>query len=202
MQLIYVMILYLYFERDESFGVFGILLWAIAAAAWVHSVNFVYKVGAIDFCRVWHPSENSPYAVGLRTTKLTDKKLEASVFYPVDKASVADKPFTALWYSDTDRTMKSFSKSLAAMFGLPIPFPDFLLRSYTNVKIPAYADADISSRFTSRKEDMRPIVISHGHSADKNFYTGVCLALAAHGHLVIAVNHQDRTCFHTYDKNG
>ena len=37
---------------------------------------------------------------------------------------------------------------------------------------------------------------------DKNFYTVVCLALAAHGYLVIAVNHQDKSCFHTYDKDG
>lgn len=200
--MIYVGIAYLFFEQGESFGVLGVLFWVMAAAAWMHSVSFVYKVGAIDFCRVWHPSDNSPYAVGLHTTKLTNKQLEASIFYPVDKASVADKPFTALWYPDAERTIRSFSKSMAAMFSLPVPIPDFLLRSYTNVKIPAYVDADLSSRFAKGEEDMRPIIFSHGLSADKNFYTGVCLALAAHGHLVIAINHQDRSCFHTYDKDG
>ena len=90
---------------------------------------------------------------------------------------------------------------MAAMFGLPY-FPAFIARSFVNLKIPAYVDAEISSRFKVGKEKLRPIIFSHGLSSDNNFYTAVCLALAAHGHLVIAVNHQDKSCFHTYDKDG
>jgi len=202
LQFAYVVLAYLFFAPGSSFGVFGTLFWILAMGAWVHSVDFVYKVGAADFCRLWHPSDQSPYAVGTRDTKLTDKQLEATVFYPVDKASVADKPYTALWYSNADRTIESFSKSIASMVDLPMPIPNFLLRSYTNVKIPAYVNAELSSRFKTGKEAIRPIVFSHGLSADKNFYTAVCLALAAHGHLVISFNHQDRSCFHTYDKEG
>ena len=48
---------------------------------------------------------------------------------------------------------------------------------------------------------MRPIVFSHGLSGNKDVYKAVYLAMAAHGHLVVAINHQDRTCFHTYDKD-
>mmetsp|Transcript_15706 Transcript_15706/g.19747 ORF Transcript_15706/g.19747 Transcript_15706/m.19747 type:complete len:85 (+) Transcript_15706:440-694(+) len=84
--------------------------------------------------------------------------------------------------------MRSFQTSLAAMFALPY-IPAFIVRSFINVIIPAYMDAELSERFSSGKEKLRPIIFSHGLSGNKNFYTAVCLALAAHGHVVIAVNH-------------
>lgn len=41
---------------------------------------------------------NASYAVGVRHTRLTSKRLEATVYYPVDKKTVKDKPFTAGWF--------------------------------------------------------------------------------------------------------
>lgn len=35
-----------------------------------------------------------------------------------------------------------------------------------------------------------------------SFYTATCHKLAAHGYLVIALNHQDESCFFTIDKDG
>ena len=88
------------------------------------------------------------------------------------------------------------------MFDLGFTVPEFLLRSFTNVKIPAFKDAQLCKRFLEGREEIRPVIFSHGLSGDKNFYTSVCLALAAHGYLVISFNHQDRSCLHTYDKDG
>ena len=80
--------------------------------------------------------------------------------------------------------------------------PDFAIKSLTLVKIPATKNAPLATRFSSGQEAIRPLIFSHGLSADKSFYTAVYHAMAAHGYLVIAVNHQDESCFYTEDKNG
>ena len=67
-------------------------------AAWAHSVHFVYLVGAMDFCRIDSATDSSLYKVGVRHIKITDKQLEASVYYPMDRN--AECPYTALWFED------------------------------------------------------------------------------------------------------
>ena len=79
--------------------------------------------------------------------------------------------------------------------------PDFLLLSYTQITIPATTNGELCERFASGKEAIRPIIFSHGLSACANYYTAVHHSMAAHGHVVIAVNHQDESCFYTEDKN-
>ena len=63
-------------------------------------------------------------------------------------------------------------------------------------------DGNLCERFASGKEALRPVIYSHGLGLDKAFYTAIYHALAAHGHFVIAVNHQDESGMHTYDKDG
>mmetsp|Transcript_15706 Transcript_15706/g.19746 ORF Transcript_15706/g.19746 Transcript_15706/m.19746 type:complete len:85 (+) Transcript_15706:146-400(+) len=82
------MICWFFCAPGSPITVLGLLFWVPAAAAWGHSVKFVAEVGSIDFSKVWHPSGDSPYAVGMRDTKVTDKSLEATIYYPVDKDSV------------------------------------------------------------------------------------------------------------------
>lgn len=86
------------------------------------------------------------------------------------------------------------------MFGIPY-FPQFLLRPYTLVKTHAIEDADLCDRFAHGKESLRPIVFNHGLGAHLSFYTTIYYALASHGFLVIALNHQDESCFFTVDKD-
>lgn len=62
----------------------------------------------MDYSRVWHPSSSSPYAVGIRYAKLTEKNLETNVFYPIDQESVKGKDYTAKWSPDGDRVIRSF----------------------------------------------------------------------------------------------
>ena len=84
------------------------------------------------------------------------------------------------------------------MFGVPY-FPDFILRPYTRVKTHAYVDGEIAERFAHGKNPIRPILFSHGLGAHLSFYTATYQRLAAHGYLVLAVNHQDESCFFTRD---
>ena len=107
------------------------ILWFISVVAWIHSMVFVAKVGSFDFLRLWHPSDASPFAVGVRETRLTEKKLEATIYYPVDKESVAGKPFTVLWFTDPDRTIRSFKRVFSDM--LKFTVPEFFCRIFTNV---------------------------------------------------------------------
>lgn len=87
-----------------------------------------------------------PYAVGVRHLHLTDKKLEASVYYPIDKSS--DHPYTALWYENPTRTMKAMKEVFGPMFQLKW-MPEFILRTFTRIVVPATTNATISSRFAT-----------------------------------------------------
>ena len=70
----------------NPFGLISILIWLFAAVTWVHSMHYTIYCGAQDFFRIYsHSDGKSPFAVGVRNFKITEKKLEASVFYPVDK---------------------------------------------------------------------------------------------------------------------
>ena len=75
-----------YSQLFKPFQFFTILTWLLAAVAWVHHVQYVHASGCQDFYRIDSAGDHSPYAVGKRTIKITDKGIEASVFYPVDKS--------------------------------------------------------------------------------------------------------------------
>lgn len=108
--LVYIVSTRFYSKSCDPFGVLNILSWTLAMAAWVHSVHFVWIVGAQDFCRVNSPGPLAPYAVGVRHTRMGAKQLEATVFYPMDKAAVEGKPYTAKWYNDSKRMMKAYKR--------------------------------------------------------------------------------------------
>ena len=74
------------------------------------------------------------------------------------------------------------------MFDLPLAF-DVLLSTFTKVMLPAYNEGELSQRFASGKEAIRPVVFSHGLSGEKENYTAIYLAMASHGYLVVAINH-------------
>lgn len=121
----------------------------------------------------------------------------------MDEADVSGKAYTAKWYQDPVRMMKSYKRTLCNMQTITLPFvPEFLLRSFTNIMMPAYLNGDLCEKFASGKESIRPMVFSHGLSADKNFYMAIYLAMASHGYMVVAINHQDESCFYTEDAKG
>ena len=162
---------------------------------------------------------DAPFAVGLRYTRVTDKRLEATVYYPVEKDDVRGKDYTASWYPSYKspelivKTMRRMQLAQlvhavelkdkirfttedalpASLRYAPKMTPDAACRPDTQVKIPAFFEAPPAEK------ELRPVIFSHGLSASNTLYSGVCIALAARGYLVVAINHQDKSCFHTYD---
>ena len=91
-------------------------------------------MGAFDFSKM---ETEGPYKVGIRRIKITDKRLEAAVFYPIDQTETGDR---ALWFNDAAKTIASMKAVFGPMFGVPY-FPDFILRPYTLVKMHALVDS-------------------------------------------------------------
>ena len=86
-------------------------------------------VGAFDFSKM--ETDGTFKKVGIRRIKITDKGLEAAVFYPMDESENSQE--RALWFADAKRTISSMKRVFGPMFGVPY-FPDFILRPYTRVK--------------------------------------------------------------------
>lgn len=81
--------------------------------------------------------------------------------------------------------------------------PDCFARAFTNVQIPVKLDGEVCDRFSGGEEAIRPVVFSHGLGGYKDVYSSIYHSMAANGHLVIAINHQDESCFFdTKDKDG
>ena len=160
--------------------------WLLCAVTYLHVLIFSFGCGCQDFLKIDSANDTSPYAVGKRNIKITDKGLEASVFYPLDKSDSLE--YDALWLENPELTLRNLKADFGRKFKLSW-IPSNLLKSMTMVKIPATMNMAIAQRFARNHDTIRPLVFSHGNSADKAFYTAVHHALAAHGYLVIAVNH-------------
>ena len=80
--------------------------------------------------------------------------------------------------------------------------PDFLLKNYTLLDMPAILNGDISLRFGNGREKIRPIVFSHGLTAHTTNYSMLMIDLASYGYLVVQPNHLDRTCLATSTREG
>ena len=135
---------------------------------------------------MWSASEYAPYQVGVTYLTTTSKKLDTSIFYPMDKQE--NPNYDALWFRDPTEAFTTFKREVKSVLGLPM-IPDCVLRPIVNIKIPATIDGKLCDRFDSGKEAMRPLIFAHGLGAEKAFYTAACHAMAASGYLVIAVNH-------------
>ena len=93
---VYVINTRFYHVTFDPFGVINLVAWVFAMVAWIHSVHYVSTVGCQDFTRIDSASEDTPYMVGVRHIKITDKRIKARVFYPMDrKPSVK---YTAMWF--------------------------------------------------------------------------------------------------------
>ena len=137
--------------------------------------------------------------------------MEASIFYPVDKTfddsdadviAEARMLNKAIWTEDENRTMGNMGKGFGKTFLKVEKAPKVILRFFATRQLPALIDADLAYRFSSGDEELRPLVFSHGLSAMKCMYSAVYHKMAANGHLVIAINHQDESCVHTVDRYG
>lgn len=194
----------MYTRANEPFAVSNLLSWVLAATVCGHSIYLVVQLGCQDFTRIESAQpKNAPYHVGVKRTKITDKNLQVSIFYPMDRDSTGGNKFTARWFeSDPDHLIKMFKHVYSAEFSIIKYFPNFTLRGMTNILLPATKDGRLSRRFSQEGELLRPIIFSHGVSACDSFYSAIHHSMAAHGHLVVALNHQDKSCFYSEDSVG
>ena len=72
----------------------------MASFVWSTNIFHVVKTGAFDFSKM---DTDGPYKVGVRRIKITQKMLEAAVFYPVDRT---DDGEAALWFEDARKTIE------------------------------------------------------------------------------------------------
>lgn len=186
----------------EPFGTVNLCTWLLAVAVCGQSIYFVMEAGCLDFTLIDSAKAKvAPYHVGIKKTKITAKNIQVSIFYPMDKGDAASNEYTAMWFDDPDRTAQKLKHAFGVEYFLNL-FPNSLLRTMTTFKLPATKDGRLSERFLSGRESLRPVIFSHGVSACNTFYTTVHHAMAAHGYLVIALNHQDGSCFDTEDADG
>jgi len=81
----------------------------------------------------------------------------------------------------------------------PPKMPLAFLRPMLAVTVPVLKDAKIAKEFETEKIPL--IVFSHGLTANRMQYSGLCREWASHGIMVAAIDHQDGSCVHTVDGN-
>ena len=155
------------------------IVWGIAMLSWLHYTLFAALTGAFDFTKL---DTEGPYTVGVKRVRLTDRNLEASVFYP------SNEPFEeedwVEWIPGDENTLiDAFQRVFKYVFKTNI-YPKFLVRPFTRVKFPASDSISLAKEFSSGSHKIRPVVFSHGLQANANFYSGFCRAFAAQGYLV------------------
>lgn len=68
------------------------------------------------------------------------------------------------------------------------------IKPFSLVKVPISRDGPLAAEFLSGKKKLQPLIFSHGLSSHKMNYSGICREIASYGFLVIALNHNDRSC--------
>lgn len=74
----------------------------------------------------------------------------------------------------------------------PIAYP--FIKPFAGVTVPVLRDALLAPQYRDGTKMLQPLIFSHGLSSHKMNYSGLCREFASHGFLVIALNHNDRSC--------
>ena len=77
------------------------------------------------------------------------------------------------------------------------PIVQHFLKPVSKVIIPVTRDAPLNSDFHDGTKMLQPLIFSHGLTGHKMNYSGLCREFASYGFLVIALNHNDRSCEYT-----
>ena len=65
------------------------------------------------------------------------------------------------------------------------------------VGVPVAKDAPLANDFSYGTQKLQPVLFSHGIATDRMLYSTLLRELASHGFLVVAINHNDRSCMCT-----
>ena len=119
------------------FSILHFAIWLLNVRVWLNIFYHVRKNGASDFFKMDSASKDAPYQVGVTYIKMTAKKLDTSIFYPMDKQE--NPNYDAFWFRDPAEAFKTFKRECVSVLGLPM-IPDVILRPIVNNKIPATID--------------------------------------------------------------
>jgi predicted dienelactone hydrolase len=139
---------------------------------------------------------------------------EVSVFYPVDmdeymKAIRAGK--NTMWLRHGDHTLLGLAKA-SIPYGREDHPSLFWFRYFRRIRMDTATDAEISKDFMTDKTSMDvehinknqlvPVIFSHGLSANRTLHSGTCRDLASFGYIVFAPDHMDLTCSYFEGQDG
>jgi hypothetical protein len=124
-----------------------------------------------------------------------------TVFYPMDK-HVREEGLQRWWilYRKNDIFIKQTARAISWFTKLPLP--SFSASQWRNVMIDVVPDGPLAEDFTQGKKKLIPIIISHGLTASRFFFSVMARELASNGYLVIVVDHHDGSCIYTEKKDG
>lgn len=74
------------------------------------------------------------------------------------------------------------------------------LQPFVQTSVPVVRDGPLAEEFKNGKKWLQPLLFSHGLTSHKMNYSGLCREYASYGFLVIALNHNDRSCEFTTGK--
>lgn len=154
--------------------------------------------GEMDFQK--YPESEGPYDVGYAMARSLKYGNEVQVFYPA-KLGESEELEVADWLPHGDKSITGILALTVSLCNLvKVPFVHLHSKGLSHVKSMVYKGAAVSEDF--RGKPIVPVVFSHGLQSATFLYTMCLRDLAAHGFLVLAVNHQDGSNLHTVTREG
>lgn len=93
------------------------------------------------------------------------------------------------------RQIEAMTKILKWKGAFPIIRP--FIEAFRNLTVPVFENGPLADEFLSGQKMLQPLVFSHGLTSHKMNYSGLCREMASYGFLVVALNHNDRSCEYT-----
>ena len=131
---------------------------------------------------------------------------ECSVYYPTYRTTIYEGGkainIQPLAFEETVEYMPYGDEQVQAMVDILIwmgkgRFVKQFIKPFSLVKIPVLRDGDLAKEFRDGTKLLQPLLFSHGLTTHRMNYSGICRELASYGFLVIALNHNDRSCLFT-----
>ena len=147
---------------------------------------------------------SGPYRVGFKEFTTREMRNDCSVFYPVDTSEAVKieaegnhKTVHYCRYGSAVDGMRDVLDHSPFYSELAKCWLAIFLRSLSFVSVPVLWDAPMARVFSQGEKPVQVVIFSHGIGKDRMAYTGMLSELASHGMLVIAINHNDKSCLST-----
>jgi pimeloyl-ACP methyl ester carboxylesterase len=145
----------------------------------------------------YYISPSGPYGVGHRQTVLEEgTKPIVSIFYPIDKTDYDtykhDETRNSPFYLDGIKDLEGIKEGL----GADTPNSDKENLAY---RLHVLNDAELHQDFSEPKEQLTPIIMSHGLMSNRTTQAALIYHLVSYGCIVYSLNHTDGSA--TYFKN-